>query len=321
MAGIMVAMVANAGQLVIYTDRAESLLKPALTEFENNTGHNIKVYYGGDSLLERLKNEGKNSPADVVISTNSLLSDYIFGLGLTESLPDKIITKANPEYIDDNKSWVGLNYRARLVVMPQNTNLPKPENFLDLAKDIYKGKICLRDGTHRYNVDLFSQMKLQNPNEFSQFLLKLKQNLVRKPVGSDRDQVKLVLSGGCELAVVNNYYLGLLSIDMPDIWQKISVVFPVISPKGSPIAISAFSILKNSGQKPIAEELAQFLLSPIIQEKWARDNFELPVTPILNTPKELQIIKPKIIDNKLIHLISKEREAVLQELLISKFNE
>ena len=209
----------HADSLVIYTDRGENFMADIIEDFEKNENITIQTYYGGGTLLEKIIREGKNSPADIVISTNAVVAESLGAADLLKKLPPRIINLENKDFSDSDKYWLGLSYRVRLVVMDKATDLPAPNSLWDLANPIYKGAICIRDGTHKYNLDLFSQMAAHQPKEIKKFLKELKANLARKPQGNDRDQVRGILAGVCKIAIVNNYYFDFKTKQTDMTWR------------------------------------------------------------------------------------------------------
>ncbi|MDI9335445.1 MAG: extracellular solute-binding protein [Gammaproteobacteria bacterium] len=313
--------IAYATPLVVYTDRSENLIKPLIDRFQAKEKIEVKTYYGSSNLFEKLKQEGGKSPADIVYSTNSVLNDQLHTSRLIDVIPQRMVTLGNEKFVGNDKTWMGVSYRLRVVVVKNGSSLPPLQSFWDLAKPVYKNKICIRDGLHIYNLDLFSQMKNERPDAIGQFLKDLKANLARKPQGNDRDQVKAVVQDICELAIVNNYYLGLLLTEIPDLTKKITITTPTLGSMGYPIAVSAVSVMKSSKNKEDAYKFIAYLLSPEAQKYFSIDNFELPVQTHTPLPDLNKNLLPSTMDTKNYHFVINHRIDIARELLQIRFNE
>ena len=269
---------------MVYTNRKEDLIKPLLDAFSKQYKVSLRVYYGGDSLAERIKQEGKNTPADIVITQNIAMVQQLKDGGLTAQIAPATTGNVPRDFIDGDHQWVGVSYRARIIVVAKNSKAMEIANMKQLADDQWRGQICIRDGFHPYNLGLFSSLRVyMNDKEMKDYLKKLKGNLVQKPGGTDRDEIKLVYGGQCQIAVVNSYYYGLLKKEIPDLASKATprLVSLVGDKLGTGVAsnISGAAIIKTVKNKPMAEKLIEFLLSKPSQEYFITKNNEYPVKP------------------------------------------
>ncbi|MGI9462257.1 MAG: extracellular solute-binding protein [Alphaproteobacteria bacterium] len=270
--------------LVVYTNRKEDLLKPLLTQYAKQHHIKLQVYYGGNSLIERIKQESINSPADIVITQNVAMVEQLKKSGLTNPLPLSITSSIPKNFIERRRQWAGVSYRARIIVVRKNSPAENIANMQQLADKKWHNSVCLRDGFHPYNLGLFSALRVyMNNAKMKKYLIHLKNNLVQKPGGSDRDQIKLVYNGRCQIAIANSYYYGLLKKEIPDLASKTTPLLVSLTSRtlGDGVAtnLSAVAVMKNAKHKKTAEHLVGFLLSDTAQTYFMVKNNEYPVMP------------------------------------------
>ncbi|MGB7182907.1 MAG: Fe(3+) ABC transporter substrate-binding protein [Burkholderiaceae bacterium] len=279
------ASVAAAADINLYSYRQPFLIKPLTDAFTKQTGTRVNVVYASKGVLERIRAEGQNSPADAVLTADiGSLTDLVNAgvLAPTRSVTLEKLIPANLRHPDG--LWYGLTTRAR-VVFASTKRIPADANitYESLADPIYRGRICTRSGKHVYNVSLIASMIAHHgEDKTKQWLQGVKANLARKPQGNDRAQAKAIYSGQCDLAIGNSYYYGKMvtNDEKPEQkeWAKaIRVVFPNQQDRGAHINISGAGVLKASKNKAQAIEFIEFLTSQKAQEIYASQNFEYPV--------------------------------------------
>lgn len=313
--------------LVVYTNRKEDLLGPLLEKFEKTNKIDVSVYYGGDSLVEKIKQEGNTSPADIVITQNVAMVQQLKDAGLTMAVDAASLKGLPTMFIDQDKNWFGASYRARIIVVKKGSSAEKITSMKQLADDEWRGKICMRDGMHPYNLALFAQLRSHMDDKTAKnFLKKLKANLVQKPQATDRDQIKWVYSGQCDIAVVNSYYYGLVKADTPDLEQKVHPILVSLYGdkvgEGVSINVSGVAVLKNGANHQAADRLARFLLSPWSQEFFMTKNNEYPVVNHVAWRKNLLSLngKPFGGDQKSMIEAYQYYPFVIKTLLSTNFN-
>lgn len=274
----------------VYSFRQSFLIEPILEKFTEETGIKTKVIFAKKGLVERIKREGKYSPADVVLTSdfNKLLQ--LKNEGLTQTFDMAPLADAVPaKYRDESGHWTALTKRARNVYASKSNVKNFDINYEDLASPTFKGKICTRSGKHPYNLGLIASMVAHKGEaETKQWLSAVKGNLARKPQGNDRAQVKAIKEGLCDVSLGNSYYFGKM-ITNPD--QKpwadaVNIVFPNQSNRGSHINVSGAAIAKYAPNKSNGEQLIAFLASSKAQQAYASLNMEYPVNPKVK-PSEL----------------------------------
>ena len=197
----------------IYSHRQPFLINPFLEKFTDETGIKTNVVYATKGLAQRLKAEGKNSPADVILTVD-IGRLYIYDdLDLLASIDSDVLDKNIPQNLKspENK-WVALSKRSRVIVTSKNrVNQGEISKIEDLANEKWKGKICSRPGSHVYNRALMASLILSlGEKAAEEWAKKFVANLSRRPQGNDRAQVKAIFEGQCDISIINNYYFGKL---------------------------------------------------------------------------------------------------------------
>ena len=266
----------------IYSFRQPFLIEPILEEFTAQTGIQTKVVFAKSGLIERIKREGKHTPADVVLS-----SDFNTLLQLQESdLMQPIeseLVKANvpSTFRADDGLWVALTKRARNVYSSKTRVGAMPTlRYEDLADTQFKGKLCTRSGKHPYNLGLVASMIAHHGEaETKKWLEGVKANLARKPQGNDRAQVKAIKEGLCDLALGNSYYFGKMIMDPEQKpWaDAVHINFPNQQDRGAHINVSGVVMSKFTKNKANALKLIEFMTDNKAQNMYASLNMEYPV--------------------------------------------
>ncbi|WP_244713300.1 Fe(3+) ABC transporter substrate-binding protein [Rhizobium cremeum] len=284
--GMMTGAALADGEVNVYSYRQPELIQPLLDEFTKETGIATNVLFLDKGLVERIAAEGANSPADVILTVDiGRLIEAKDG-GVTQPLQNETINKDIPaQYRDPAGEWFGLTTRGRVVYASKERVPETAITYEELADPKWKGRICVRDGQHSYNIGLFASMIAHHGAEFTEkWLTGVKNNLVRKPDGNDRSQAKSIMSGECDIALGNTYYVGLMLTNDKDPEEKewaaaIKVLFPNAADRGTHVNISGMALAKNAPNKDNAVKLMEFLSSGKAQEIYADQVFEYPVLP------------------------------------------
>lgn len=284
--GAMAGTALADGEVNIYSYRQPELIQPLLDEFTKETGIETNVLFLDKGLVERIAAEGANSPADVILTVDiGRLIEAKDG-GVTQPVQNDIINKDIPaQYRDPAGDWFGLTTRGRVVYASKERVPETAITYEELSDPKWKGRICVRDGQHSYNIGLFASMIAHHGAEYTEkWLAGLKDNLVRKPDGNDRSQAKSIMSGECDIALGNTYYVGLMLTNDKDPEEKewaaaIKVLFPNAADRGTHVNISGMALAKNTPNKDNAIKLMEFLSSGKAQEIYSEQVFEYPVLP------------------------------------------
>lgn len=273
-----------AEQVNIYSFRQSFLIDPILQEFTEKTGIKTKVVFSKKGLIERIKREGKLSPADVVLTSNFSKLLQLKDEGLTQPLLSPVVNSQIPsQYRDNENHWFALTKRVRSIYASKaNVENPSALTYEALASEDFTGKVCTRSGKHPYNLGLIASMIAHKGEaETEAWLKSVKSNLARKPQGNDRGQVKAIKEGLCNVSLGNSYYYGKM-LDNPK--QKpwadaVNIVFPNQQDRGAHINVSGAVITKHAPNKSNAVKLVEFLASKQAQKAYASVNMEYPVNP------------------------------------------
>lgn len=266
----------------VYSYRQEYLIAPLLQEFTAQSGIKVNTIYAKDGVVEKIKIEGKQSPADVLLTVDiGRLSDAV-EQEVTQPVESDIINSNIPEnFRDPNNQWFGLTSRARIIaVSKERVHADEITSYADLADPKWQGRICTRSGKHPYMVALTASIIARDGEEKAQQWLEgVKANLARKPEGNDRGQVKAIKEGVCDVAVINSYYMGKMLADPEQIaWaESVNIIFPDQQGHGTHINLSGMAMAKYAPNKESAQKLMEFLTEDKAQAIYAEDNFEYPL--------------------------------------------
>ena len=288
---------AAASELNIYSHRQPFLIDPFLKAFTEKTGIETNVLYSTKGLAQRLKAEGKNSPADVILTVD-IGRLYIYrDLDLLSTVQSQKLEANIPEHLrSSDNTWFGLSKRSRIIVTSKERVAPGEITTVeDLADPKWEGRICVRPGSHVYNRALMASMiAAHGVEEAEKWAAGLVANLARRPQGNDRAQVKAIYEGQCDVAIINNYYFGKLKYSEDENqreWAKaLDLVFPNQGEgqRGAHVNISGGGIAKYSKNKAAAQALLEFLTEPLAQRLYGEINFEYPVNPTVPASEELE---------------------------------
>lgn len=273
-----------AGEVNVYSYRQPELIKPLFDAFTKQSGVKVNMVYAQAGLLERLKAEGANSPADLVLSSDMSRLLEVQEAGLSAPVTSNTLTANIPaQYRDPAGHWYGLTMRAR-VVYASKERVPagKVVSYLDLAKPEWKGRICTRSGDHPYNLGLISGIiHRHGADKARAWLTGVKANLAQKPQGSDRSQVKGIHEGLCDVSLGNTYYMGRMLDDPKEkVWaDSVYLVFPDQKTGGTHVNVSGANVLKAAPNPANALKLLEFLSDAEAQKIYAEVNSEYPVKP------------------------------------------
>lgn len=279
----LVASASANEEVNIYSYREPGLIQPLLTAFNEKTGIKTNVVFAKNGLVERLAAEGRNSPADLLLTNEFGLLTRAVKAGATQTVRSGVIDEAIPENLrDPDGHWFGLTRRARVVYASKDRVDLDSITYEELADPKWRAKICMRSGQHTYNVALVASMIAHHGEEEAEkWLEDLKANLARKPAGGDRDSVRDVKAGLCDLAIGNTYYMAamLKNPDQKEWADAVRILFPNTNGRGTHVNISGMSLTANAPNKDNALKLMEFLVSPEAQEIYAQVNGEYPVVP------------------------------------------
>ena len=280
----VLATPAVADEVNVYSYRQPELIAPLTDAFTEKTGIDVNVAYIEKGMVERLKAEGRRSPADLIFTVDISRLAAVVNEGLTQPVEtEALLANVPSEYRDPDGNWYGLTTRARIVYASKDRVAEgEVSTYEDLASEKWKGRICTRSGTHAYNVALTSAMVHHHGEEGAKAWLEgVKENLARKPQGNDRAQVKAIWAGECDISIGNTYYMGeMLSDPEQAEWANyVNVLFPTFENAGTHVNISGVALAQHAPNRDNAITLMEFLTSPEAQGIYAKENYEYPIAP------------------------------------------
>lgn len=272
------------GDVNIYSYRQAYLLEPLLNAFEQETGIDANVVFAKKGLAERLEREGRNSPADVVMTVDISRINELVERDLVQGVDNDVLNQNIPENLRHPEGkWFALTTRGRLIfTSKERVEEGEITTYEQLADDKWNDRICTRSGKHPYNIALFSSMLAHHGEADTKAWLEgLKDNLARKPQGGDRDQIKAIAEGVCDISIGNSYYYGNMLQDenQRGIAEQVRLVFPNAEGRGTHVNISGIALTKSAPNRDNAIKLMEFLSSAEAQRIYAEANTEYPANP------------------------------------------
>jgi iron(III) transport system substrate-binding protein len=305
-------MFSYAQTIKIYSERQPLLIEPLLKEFEEKTAIKVQWIYSQKGLVQKIILEKNRPVADVYLSSDISRLIDIAEAGATIQLNQGFQV---PSYLQSD-DWVGLTQRARVFFVSDkfaNQDL----SYEDLIDDQFQGRVCTRSGFHPYNISLFASLLAHHGEEWlREYLTTLKNNLARKPQGNDRDQVKAIYAGVCDISIGNHYYyFQMMENEDQKKWlEKAKIIFPNQTNRGAHVNISGIALLKEETRE-ISEQLIAFLLSDAAQTVYANDNNEFPVSPTIPVSSQILELGGEVIfDDLELSKIAESRSTVIQIL-------
>jgi iron(III) transport system substrate-binding protein len=285
-AGLTLAAGAAQDQVVnLYSARHYDTDEALYTNFTKATGIEInRIEAGDDALLERIRNEGTNSPADVLLIVDAARLARVEELGLFAPVRSKLLEqRIAPEFRDPNGMWFGFSSRARVIVYDKATVNPQDvASYESLADPKNKGKVCTRPGSHPYMLALVSAMiEHHGEQKAEEWARGVVANFARPPRGGDTDQIKAVAAGECGVALTNSYYLvRLMRSAKPEeraVAARVGLVWPDQKGYGTHMNISGAGLMRNAPNRENAVRFLEYLASDSAQAYFAMGNNEWPV--------------------------------------------
>ncbi|MEX2573639.1 MAG: Fe(3+) ABC transporter substrate-binding protein [Balneolaceae bacterium] len=282
--------------LNIYSSRHYDTDRELYDRFTEETGISINLIEGGsDELIERIKNEGLNSPADIVITVDAGRLWRAREAGVLQSVSSDILEQRIPSDLQDrDQYWFGLSQRIRGIIYHRDRVDPSElKGYQDLSDEKWRGRFCVRSSNNIYNQSLVASLiESQGMEETEEWATNLVANFARPPQGGDTDQIKAVAAGQCDVALANHYYLArLIASDSPAdraVAEQVGIHFPPDEYGGTHINVSGAGVAVHSPNREHAIRFLEYLSEPESQALFAGGNFEFPVTGETDVPDILR---------------------------------
>ena len=288
----------TSNEVNLYSQRHYAVDELQYKNFTEKTGIKVNVVKANaDELIERLKNEGESSPADLFVTVDAGKLFNAREAGVLQKIPSKNINQNIMNDLRDPEGfWAPITYRSRVIVY-SNERVEKSDlsTYEDLANPKWKNRLLVRSSSNAYNQALMSSLVAnlgsENTENWSSAVVS---NFARDPKGSDRDQVKAIAAGQGDIAIVNSYYIGLLLASEKEeelnAGNSVSVFFPNQGEgdRGSHINISALGLIKSSPNKENAIKLIEYLTGEEAQDVYVNNSYEYPANSMVEPS---QIVK------------------------------
>ena len=278
---LSIPLVATAEEpLLVYSARAEQLIKPVFEQFTAETGIEVDYFNGNEgALIERLKKERKRNKADLFLTVDAGNLWYAAEEDLLAPFSsEEIIERIPPHLRDSQNRWTALSLRARTIVYSTERVDPSKDklaSYADLAAPAWQDRLCLRSSKKVYNKSLVASMLAhQGADETARVLDGWVDNLALRPLAEDSQVMEAILAGQCDVGIVNSYYFGRLQASRPD--APLGILWANQDSSGTHINVSGAGILKNAPQAEKAEQLLAWLTGPSAQGLFAGINKEFP---------------------------------------------
>ena len=273
---------AQTGDVNVYTYRESKLIQPLFDAFTKDTGIKVNVISASSGLEQRIKTEGANSPADVLLTVDIGRLEEAVRSGITQPIKSELLDKVvAPQYRDPEGHWYGVSMRARVAYVSKDRVPQTTLTYEELADPKWKGKICIRSGQHIYNNALIAAYIAHHGEAKAEEWLKgVKANLAQKPSGGDRETARDVAAGKCDIGIGNTYYWALMNNNEPDkkAWADATkVILPTFQGGGTHVNISGVVLAKNAPNKANAMKFIEWLASDKAQHMHADLNYEYPI--------------------------------------------
>lgn len=270
--------------IIVYSARNEHLIKPLFDAFTEKTGDKIEYITGKEgALLERLKAEGKNTPADMLITVDAGNLWQAAQEGVLQPVDSHILAQAIPENLrDPDDNWFGLSVRARTIVYnTEKVNPSELKSYEDLASDRWKGKLVLRTSKKVYNQSLVASLIAKHgEDEAAKIVSGWVNNLAAAPFSNDTKALEAVATGLGEVTVVNTYYFGRLMKEKPEL--PLAIFWPNQDSDGVHMNVSGAGVVAHADNKDGAQKLLEWLAGEEAQATFAGLNMEFPANPAID---------------------------------------
>ncbi|MEQ8997728.1 MAG: Fe(3+) ABC transporter substrate-binding protein [Coleofasciculus sp. B1-GNL1-01] len=276
---------ADAGEINLYSARHYDTDDVLYENFTEETGIEVNLIEGdADELIERIKSEGENSPADVLITVDVGRLWRAQEEGLLQPVSSETLESAVPANLRDPQGeWFGLSKRARIIVYNKENVQPEElSTYEALAEPEWKGRVCIRSSENIYNQSLVaSKIEGKGEQETETWVKGLVDNFARPPEGNDTAQIKAVAAGQCDVAIVNHYYVARLkksdAAEDQEVAEQVGVFFPNQTADGTHINISGGGVVTDAPNQENAVKFLEYLVTPKAQEIFANQANEYPV--------------------------------------------
>lgn len=285
----LLATPALAQEVNLYSSRHYDSDRALYAEFTRETGIRVRLIEGdADQLIERIRAEGANSPADVFITVDAARLARAAEAGILAPHHSTLVDQRIPEALRDREGrWFAVSKRARVIMYDKQRGVPEGlTRYEDLADPRFHGQVCIRSANHPYNISLAASILAADGAAATEAWARgVAANLARPAQGGDRDQFRAIPAGQCQIAVANTYYLAAFGAsdraEDKALFARIGVIFPNqgAGDRGTHVNISGAGLVRGAPNAAAARRFLEFLTSDKAQEMFALGNMEYPAAP------------------------------------------
>lgn len=295
------------GEVNIYSSRHYDTDERLYSDFEESTGIRINRIEGkADELIARMQAEGRNSPADVLLTVDTSRLERAKNAGVLQSIDSPLLEARIPEYLQDSDNqWYGLSQRARIVYYDKADVTNPPLDYLSLADPAYKGLVCSRSSTSTYSQTLLAAIiENHGADAARDWAAGVVANFARAPQGGDTDQLRGLVSGECDIAISNSYYFArALRTNVKGLSgeaiENIGWIFPAQNAEGAHMNLSGGGVAAHAPNRDNAIKLLEYLASESAQKYFSAGNDEYPAVPgvgLSESVARLGLFRPDAVD-------------------------
>jgi len=286
LAALVAAPAFAQGELNLYSSRHYDTDERLYSDFEEMTGITINRIEGNaDELIARMEAEGRNSPADVLLTVDTSRLERAKNAGVLQSVESDALERRIPDYLqDEDNQWFGFSQRARILFYDKNEVTDPPQTYQELAEPQYEGQVCIRSSSNVYTQTIVAALVEHLGEEATKdWAEAVVANFARDPQGGDTDQLRGIVSGECDIAMSNTYYFARAvrkPVDgLSDSLDMIGWVFPNQDSIGAHMNLSGGGVAANAPNRENAVRFLEYLASDQAQEYFSAGNDEYPAVP------------------------------------------
>jgi len=268
----------------VYSSRHYDTDRALYDGFTRQTGIRVRLIEGdADQLIERIRNEGANSPADVLITVDAARLYRAQMANILQPIRSAVLEARIPAHLRDPEGhWFGLSKRARVIMYDRQNPPQNLTRYEDLADPRFRGQICIRSSSHPYNLSLMGSIIAANGEQAAEAWARgVVANMARPPQGGDTPQFQAIPTGQCRLAVANTYYLARFGASQNPaeraLYERVGVIFPNQADRGTHVNVSGAGVVRTAPNREEAIAFLEYLASDEAQRLFANGNFEYPV--------------------------------------------
>ena len=316
---------AEGGELNLYSSRHYDTDERLYSDFTDATGITINRIEGkADELIQRMKAEGANSPADILITVDTSRLERAKDAGILQSIDSDTLEARIPENLQDSDNqWFGFSQRARIIFYDKTDVETPPRTYVDLADPAYKGQVCHRSSSNVYSQTLLAAViENHGADAAKAWAQGVVDNFARAPQGGDTDQLRGLVSGECDVSISNTYYFArALRRDVKGLDSEalanIGWVFPAQNAEGAHMNLSGGGVAAHAPNKENAILFLEYLASDRAQHYFSAGNDEFPAVPgvgLSESVAKLGMFRPDAVDLSKVAKNVPQAQAIFNEV-------